>query len=180
MQYKIDINHRLIKECKRGSRKAQFEIYKLHSRYLYNVAYNILQHTAEAEDVVQESFLKAFESLKYFKGEVSFSAWIRRIVVNKSIDMLRVRKELDNIDDVAYGLFEEDSIKNIDYSKELVPKIKEAMKKLPTGGRTVFSLYLLEGYDHKEIGEILGISEVSSRTQYMRAKNRMVKLLKDI
>lgn len=177
MHEKIDIHHQLLQRCKRGDRAAQFEIYQLHAGYMYNVAYNLLRHTAEAEDVMQEAFLSAFRKLETFKGEVSFSAWLRRIVVNKSLDILRQRKEWVAFTTQELYLSEEVDFSSFDETAEILPKIYKALEQLAEGYRTVFSLYLLEGYDHSEIAQFLKISEVASRSQYARAKKKLAQIL---
>ncbi len=178
MHKKIDINHSLLVRCKKGDTNAQFELYQLHSRYMYNVAYNLLQHTAEAEDAMQEAFLKAFQKIETFKGEVSFSAWLRRIVVNNCLDLLRQRKDSLSFESQEnyLSLVEEDIFEDAD---EVLPKIQAALAQLASGYRTVLTLYLLEGYDHSEIAEFLNISKENSRSQYARGKKKLVEILKE-
>ncbi len=141
---------------------------------MYNVSLRIINDSMEAEDVMQEAFLSAFEKIETYKGEVSFGAWLKRIVVNRSLDYLKKRKVK----------FEEVNEKTVQISdsgfetKEIdVEKIKTAIQNLPDGYRVVLSLYLIEGYDHEEISSILGISNSSSRTQLLRAKNKLRMLL---
>ncbi len=133
MREKVDINQSLVAGCRRGDAKAQFELYRLHSRYMYNVAYNLLRHTAEAEDAMQEAFLRAFQKIETFKGEVSFATWLRRIVVNKCLDILRQRKELVAFENEEYklSLAEEDDFGEI--SEVVLPKIQQALSQLATG-----------------------------------------------
>lgn len=124
----------------------------------------------EAEDVMQEAFLSAFEKIETYKGKVSFGAWLRKIVVNRSLDQLKKRKI--NFEEVTEktAQISDDKIE----TKEVnLPIIKEAIQKLPDGYRVVLSLFLIEGYDHEEISNILGISNSSSRTQLLRAKNKL-------
>lgn len=177
MHERIDIQHSLIKRCKDGDTAAQFELYRLHARYMYNVAYNLLQHTAEAEDVMQEAFLKAFRKMETFNGEVSFSAWLRKIVVNKCLDTLRQRKEWVEFSTQEYHLSEDMDFVQFEDSDDILPKVQKALTQLAEGYRTVLSLYLLEGYDHSEIAELLQISEVTSRSQYSRAKKKLAEVL---
>lgn len=134
---------------------------------------------AEAEDVLQESFLDAFNRIKDFRQETTFGLWLKQIVVHRSINLLRKRKmewadldsdELENIADETPDDQEEMRYK--------VERVKEAMKELPDGYRVVLSLYLLEGYDHEEIGQILNINENTSRTQFLRAKRKLSEILK--
>lgn len=136
----------------------------------------IINNATEAEDVMQESFLNAFTKIDTYKGEVSFGAWLKKIVINRSLDYLKKRK-------VKFEEINEKTNQLPDYQMEIkevnMKVIKDAIQKLPDGYRVVFSLFLIEGYDHEEISEILGISNTSSRTQYLRAKNKLRELLKD-
>jgi len=175
----IDKHYGLVAECKQGSKKASYELYKLYSKAMLNVAFRIVGNIAEAEDVLQESFLDAFNKLKDFRQETTFGLWLKQIVVNRSINLLRKRKmdlvdidgeQLDNIPDEEFESDEETLFK--------VAQVKEAMKELPDGYRVVLSLYLLEGYDHEEIGQVLNITENTSRTQFLRAKRKLAEILK--
>lgn len=175
----IDKHYQLVAECKQGSKKACFELYRLYSKAMLNVAFRVLNNMDEAEDVLQEAFLDAFGKLKDFRQETTFGLWLKQIVVHKSINLLRKRrlewvemesKQLENIAEEA-----EDDDEDVQYR---VAQVKEAMLQLPEGYRVVLSLYLLEGYDHEEIGQILNISENTSRTQFLRAKRKLNEVLK--
>jgi RNA polymerase sigma factor (sigma-70 family) len=159
-----------------GSQKAQFQLYKLYYKPMYSICMRIINNETEAEDVMQEAFLNAFSKIDTYKGEVSFGAWLKKIVINRSLDYLKKRKV--KIEEIS-----EKTNQIIDYqmeTKEVNMKvIKDAIQKLPDGYRVVLSLFLIEGYDHEEISEILGISNSNSRTQYLRAKNKLRELLKD-
>lgn len=145
---------------------------------MLNVAFRIVGDIAEAEDVLQEAFLDAFNKIRDFRQDTTFGLWLKQIVVNRSINMLRKRKlelvELgeDQLENIAGEDYEDDS--EIHFK---VAQVKEAMNLLPEGYRVVLSLYLLEGYDHEEIGEILDISENTSRTQFLRAKRKLSEIL---
>ena len=143
---------------------------------MYSICVRIINNETEAEDVMQEAFLKAFSKIDTYKGEVSFGAWLKKIVINRSLDYLKKRK-------VKFEEINEKTNQLPDYQMETkevnVQVIKDAIQKLPDGYRVVLSLYLIEGYDHEEISEILGISNSNSRTQYLRAKNKLRELLKD-
>ena len=132
----------------------------------------------EAEDMLQESFSYAFSRLSSFRFESSFGAWLKRIVVNTCINQLKKRKI-----DLVYTEQQNDPIPDnefVDYDeiKFKVDGVLKAMDKLPTGYKIVFSLYLLEGYDHKEIAEILGVTESTSKSQFLRAKQKIKEILK--
>lgn len=159
-----------------GSRAAQFELYKLYAKAMYNVALRILNYEEEAEDVLQESFLDAFTRIVDFRQETTFGLWLKQIVINKSINYLRKRKmefvSTDEISEVP------DDVSFDDYDNQLkAEEVRKAITQLPDGYRVVLSLYLLEGYDHEEIAHILKISENTSRTQYMRAKKKLRSIL---
>lgn len=143
---------------------------------MYNVSLRIVRDDTEAEDVIQEAFLKAFQKIKTYRGEVSFGAWLKKIVVNRSLDVLKKRKVIfEEIDERKHDTedYKMNSEERIDPET-----IRKAIDKLPDGYRVVLSLYLIEGYDHEEISQILGISNSASRTQYMRAKNKLRDSLK--
>jgi RNA polymerase sigma factor (sigma-70 family) len=143
---------------------------------MYNVSLRILNDEAEAEDVMQEAFLSALKKIDTYRGEVSFGAWLKRIVINRSLDVLKKRK-------IVFEEINERKHDAEDYKMEVkevnIDAIKSAINMLPDGYRVVLSLYLIEGYDHEEISEILGISNSASRTQFMRAKNKLKDILKD-
>jgi len=160
---------------------AQEEIYRLYYRAMYNTCLRILNDPAEAEDTMQEAFLAAFLKLGQYRGEMSFGAWLKRIVINKAIDVLRTRRirfeELDEkqeyIPETGPGL--DESPKE---TAQLIQRIRNTVQNLPEGFRVVLSLSLFEGYDHEEIAMILGISESTSRSQLARAKKKLVEFLK--
>lgn len=171
----------IIEQCKNNDRKAQLQLYKRYCEGMYIVALRFLKHSAEAEDVVQEAFIKAFSKLHQYKGEVTFGAWLKRIVINKCIDCLKSKKE-------RLLALEETHLKVIDDSYEdqwltedtvTVETVKATIETLPDKYKYVVMLYLIEGYDHQEISEILDISETLSRTHLSRGKAKLLELLKD-
>ncbi|HCE58097.1 MAG TPA: RNA polymerase [Prolixibacteraceae bacterium] len=171
-----NIHQEIIDQCREGNQKAQFQLYKLYYKPMYSVCMRIINQPAEAEDVMQEAFLNAFRNMESYKNEVSFGAWLKRIVINRSLDHLKKKR-------VKLEEISEKTAQIPDYQMELkevnMEAIKNAIQQLPDGYRVVLSLYLIEGYDHEEISEILGISNSNSRTQYLRAKNKLRELLKD-
>jgi RNA polymerase sigma factor (sigma-70 family) len=172
----IDKHVSLLNECRHGSRNAQFEIYKLYSKAMFNVALRVVNNHAEAEDVLQEAFLEAFSQMNNFRQEATFGLWLKQIVINKSINFLRKRKlELISLNDIDLADEEEEPCEEDLHLK--VEAVKNAILKLSDGYRVVLTLYLIEGYDHQEIAQILKISENTSRTQYMRAKQKLHRLL---
>jgi RNA polymerase sigma factor (sigma-70 family) len=177
-----NIHQDVIDNCKKGNRKAQFQLYKLYYRDMYNLSLRIINDTQEAEDIMQESFLSAFENIGSYSGQVSFGAWLRRIVINNSLDAIKKRKkDFLNLEEDKNPVPAEDEQDNEDQEviQLQVEKIHRCIKLLPDGYRIILSLYLLEGYDHEEIGEILNISASTSRSQYTRAKSKLHTLLKN-
>jgi RNA polymerase sigma-70 factor (ECF subfamily) len=175
-----NIHQDLIDGCREGDQKAQFQVYKLYYKAMYNTSLRIVNDSMEAEDVMQEAFLSAFEKINTYSGTVSFGAWLKRIVVNRSLDALGRRKaifeELDGHDGIR-----DDSIEDAEYREETetrVEEVKAAIERLPEGYRVILSLYLIEGYDHDEIAEMLNISSSTSRSQLSRAKQKLVSELK--
>ncbi len=174
-----NIHKELIEKCKVNNREAQFEIYKIYYKSMYNTSLRIVNDPLQAEDLMQESFLSAFSKIDTFKGNVSFGAWLKRIVINKSIDYLRRKKiEFNVLNDNHLDIKDEEPPDDFKSSDNMIKKIKEAMKMLPDGYRVVLSLYMIEGYDHREVGEILNINESTSRSQLTRARRRLLDILK--
>ncbi|KXX68877.1 RNA polymerase sigma factor [Flammeovirga sp. SJP92] len=169
----------IIERCKEGDRKAQFELYQQYSKAMYNICVRIINNLEEAEDILQEAFLSAFRNLDQFKGTSSFGSWLKRIVVNHSINHVKKRRlELVEMEEGRIPDREDnDGDQDIDLIMN-IDRIREAIQLLPDGYRIVFSLYLLEGYDHKEISQILNISESASKSQYSRAKKKLKDILK--
>ncbi len=169
----------LVERCKLGDPRSYAELYQRYSRAMYNASLRIVNNSADAEDVLQESFSDAFSSIEAFQYKSTFGAWLKKIVINKSINQLRKKKvDLIDIEKTNAG-FIADSDPLDEKSIELkVDEIRRAVKLLPNGYRTVLTLYLFEGYDHEEIAEILAISHATVRTQYMRAKQKLLSIIK--
>lgn len=175
-----DIHRDLIEACRANNSKAQYEIYKLYYRAMYNTAMRMLNNSAEAEDVMQEAFLDAFRKIDQYTGTGSFGGWLKRIVVNKCLDNLKKQREESYFED--YEIDIPDERDDVSYEEEVInstEKIKNAMKLLPDEYRIILSLFLFEGYDHEEISSILQISNASSRTRYSRAKSRLLSVISD-
>jgi len=141
---------------------------------MYNICLRMVGSQVEAEDVMQEAFLKAFTKIDTYQGVVSFGAWLKKIVINRSLDHLKKRKV--KFEELNEKIPDEEPV-SIEISEIQMEKLKNAIQQLPDGYRVVLSLYLLEGYDHEEIAQILGITNVSSRSQYMRAKLKLREML---
>ena len=176
MKPAFELHAELIKQCIRGDSRAQYRLYKLYSKAMYNICMRMLADRHEAEDVLQEAFVNAFRDLKNFEGKSTFGAWLKRIVVNKCISQLRKKKlEIVEFDSVN---FEKPDADHWDHYPANNPEyIHRAIKELPEGSRAIFNLFALEGYKHKEIGEMLDISESTSKTQYLRARSILMNKL---
>ncbi|MBS1508220.1 MAG: RNA polymerase sigma factor [Bacteroidetes bacterium] len=167
----------LILRCREGDKQAYHQLYKLYSRAMYNVGYRIVNDADEAKDVLQDSFISAFNSLDHYRGDASFGAWLKRIVVNKAINIVR-RRRFERIPDTeTFDVKEDMEVDVLEGFPFTVEKVKHAMAQLPEGYRVVLSLYLLEGYDHAEIAEILGITESTSKSQFNRSKKKLKEIL---
>jgi len=139
---------------------------------MYNVCYRITGRGEDAEDALQEAFISAFKNLGKYRADATFGAWLKRIVINKSINVLKKRKHEWMPEEEPWDVA--DAGTQEDYREELtIDRVKKAIEELPDGYRTVLSLYLLEGYDHQEIAEILGITASTSKSQLNRAKRKL-------
>ncbi len=169
----------LIDACRMKDRQAMEKIYDLYSHAMFNTSYRIVKNPAEAEDIMQESFIEAFEKLHFFRGEGSFGSWLKRIVINNSINYLRKQKPTTSLDNAETDL-PDDAADDKAYSENLfcrLEEIRSGMKKLPENYRMVLSLNLLEGYDHEEIAGILNTSYGNVRTRFSRAKQKLLSII---
>jgi len=172
----LNIHHDLIERCRAGDQQAHYKLYKLYAKAMYNVAYRIVGGEDEAEDVLQEAFVSAFRNLDLYRGDATFGSWLKRIVVNKAINEVKKRKMELMPEDEEFDVIEEqdDEVYRPDLT---VGRVKQAIESLPDGYRSVLSLYLLEGYDHQEIAEIMGITESTSKSQLNRSKKKLKEIL---
>jgi RNA polymerase sigma factor (sigma-70 family) len=169
----VYIHAPLIEECRKGNSRAQFRLYNQYSKAMYNLAYRMLNNREDAEDILQEVFVECFRNLAAFRFESTFGAWLKKILINKCINQLK-RKKVDLMlcENLPTDIYEEESEEVYD-----TRKIFNGIEKLPDGYRIILTLYLLEGYDHSEIAQILGITESTSKSQYSRAKEKLRLLL---
>jgi RNA polymerase sigma factor (sigma-70 family) len=173
------VHKELLDACKKGDPAAQMKIYRLYYKPMYHASLRILGDSMEAEDVMQDAFLVAFRNIRSMDVNVSFGGWLKRIVVNRSLDALRKRKPLvelvadypDEIPSDASWQTEEGTL------EDKVEQVRRAMQKLPEKYRVVLSLNLFEGYDHDEIGHILGVTPSTSRAQLSRGKQKLLQVL---
>lgn len=168
----------LVEQCIKGDKTAYRLLYERYARAMYNTALRITNNTADAEDVLQEAFIDAFLQISSFRQQSTFGAWIKQIVVFKSIGLIKKKRlllvelEPDNEERLQADEHDEESL-------ELnVNAIKQALQLLPDGYRTVLTLYLLEGYDQEEIANIMQVAPSTVRTQYIRGKQKLLGLLK--
>jgi RNA polymerase sigma-70 factor (ECF subfamily) len=166
--------------CLKGKQSAQRKLYEQYSRLMLGVCYRYAVSLEEAEDILQEGFVKIFLNIKEFKGEGSLMAWMRRIMINTAITHFhktRKHRYHDDLNEVQETRLEEKSWSDADFTKE---ELYEVIRRMPDGYRVVFNLYAVEGYKHREIAEILGIDENTSKSQYSRARRwlqeRLIKI----
>ena len=175
MKESININSRVIERCLEGDIKAQYHLYKLYSKAMYNIAIRFLNNKMDAEDILQESFITAFSLLGELKNPDVFGGWLKRIVINRCISLQRKRKiDFEEIDEYKHGEEPDEGMPEVDPSM-----VHNAIRQLPPKGRSVLVLRALEGYSHKEIAEILDISVSTSKTQSSRSLSLLNKQLKD-
>ncbi|HCC72034.1 MAG TPA: hypothetical protein DEQ09_12925 [Bacteroidales bacterium] len=176
MDNTVNNTGRIIKQCTEGDIKAQFILYKMYSKAMYNIAIRILNNKMDTEDILQESFITAFGRLGELNSEKALGSWLKRIVINNCIS--HIRSNRINFEDIEDYKFESgDDYYEIDDSVDPTI-IHKAIKELPDGCRTVLVLHSLENYKHREIAEMLEISESTSKTQYRRALILLNKKLK--
>ncbi len=159
---------------------AQIQVYHLYKDMLYNSSWRILKNREDAQDAVQESFIKGFERIQQIKEEKYFGSWLKRIVINHSLDMLRKRKNIVWLDETYLLETKAEEVKNEEDINFSVAKITNCIYQLKEKYRIVLILYLIENYTHKEISKLLKLNESTVRNQYRRGKKILLQLLKNI
>jgi RNA polymerase sigma-70 factor (ECF subfamily) len=168
----------LVARCKQGDKYSYEMLYRPYAKAMFNTSFRILNNRADAEDVLQESFVAAFQ-LEQFDYSSKFGAWLKRIVINRSIDVLRKRKlSVIDIEESPIAEMQDEPAPNEEDIRLKVDEVKKAVCLLPNGYRTVLSLHLFEGYDYEEIAGILQIAVTTVRTQYHRARQKLLHTLK--
>ena len=167
----------VVEQCKANDRKAQLALYKQYCDGMFCVAMRFLKNVDDAEDVLQESFIKAFQKKHQFKGEVTFGAWLKRIVINKSIDFLKSKHQNIVELDESFMHLETDDDWTIETHITL-DGVKLAIEQLPEKYKYVVMMYLVEGFDHSEISQVLNITGSACRTRLLRGKAQLKELLK--
>lgn len=166
----------IIRRIKGGDQVAFANVYQAHVVQVYNTIHRLVNHTAEAEDIMQECFMTVYNSIGKFEERSSLSTWINRIAINQSIDALRKRKVKFVEQDDRIADSDEGNVDEADHEMK-VEDVKNAIMNLPDGYRTIISLYLLDGIPQSEIADMLGISHSTVRTQYKKAKDQIRKSL---
>lgn len=166
----------IIAGCLQNDPSTQRELYNRYSPRMLSVCYRFAQNREDAEDMLQEGFIKVFTQVHTFQNKGSFEGWIRRIIVHTCINFLKKYKKFNENVDLAFAGYlavKEETVPSIMQAKQVV----ECIRLLPIGYRTVLNLYAIEGYNHKEIAEMLEIEESTSRSQYTRAKAMLENVL---
>lgn len=170
---------RIVKDCLKDKVAAQKELYDAFAPLMLGVCFRYTKNLNDAEDVLQEGFLKVFSSLHKYRGDGKLEGWIRRIIVNTAVDYLKTNRRYQDA-----MVFNENQLHEVsDENPELLIAAKELagiIRQLPTGYQTIFNLYAVEGYSHVEIAGMLGVSEGTSRSQYARARKLLIQWLKKI
>ncbi len=167
----------LIRQCKKKDKVAQYQLYRLYVKAMFNIAVRMTGNKETAEDVLQEAFIKAFAEIDKLKDEKAFSGWLKRIVINRSIDAMR-KEKYTRLNIETFSEQHEEIAEDIDEATD--PElVHQLIKKLPDGARQVLVMHALEGYKHAEIGIQLGISESTAKTQFFRAKQLLKKMIKN-
>ncbi len=167
-------NTNLLERCKKKESTACRELYEQYAKAMFNISMRIVNNKDEAEDILQESFIKAFSDMTRFNSIPEFGAWLKRVVINHSLDILRKQKlnfvPIENIEDT-------EPEENEEGNRYDIKEVMAGVQKLPHGYRVILTLFLFEDYSHKEIATMLNISEGTSKSQYNRAKKKLIELV---
>lgn len=177
----MQTERQLIRKCLKNSAKAKHQLYKEHEEMMFGVCLRYAKNRMQAEDMLHDGFIRVLNNLGQFRFDGPLGAWIRRVIVNNCLNHLRSDKSNleDDIENIHYGKFDIDT--SSDVQSELSAKeLLSMVQSLPNGYRTVFNLYAIEGYKHKEIAEQLGISENTSKTQLAKARKALQDMVKEL
>jgi len=166
----------LVAGCRLNMAVCHDRLYHKYSHKMLGVCYRYAKNVADAEDMLQEGFIRVFSQIQQYRGQGALEAWIRKIMVNTCINILKRNKKFADCLELSVALDVSDQTERI-HSIMHVKEIVECIRMLPLGYRTVLNLYAIEGYSHREIADLLDIEEVSSRSQYARAKTLLEKIL---
>ncbi len=171
----MDQDDILVEGCKAGNQQAQIGVYRKYFQQVYNTCLRIVKNPADAEDLMQNSFIDAFNRIKSYKGPSAFAGWLKKIAVNNAIDSLAKRKQPGESLEILPDIADDDASDSEEFVELRVEQIKKAMNSIITEYRVILSLYLFEGYDYEEIGQIFEISQANVRTRISRAKQSLIK-----
>ena len=176
----MDIHKEILEGCIKGESSAQRKLFDSYSRLLLGICNRYTTNIEEAEDIMQEGFVKIFLNIKEFKGDGSIVAWMRRIMINTAIThyhKMKKHRYHDDLDEVKETKFDDYLWDDAEFTRD---ELYNVIQRMPEGYRMVFNLYAVEGYKHREIAEIMGIDENTSKTQYSRARRwlqeRLIKI----
>lgn len=171
---KENTQNTLLERCRKKEGSACRELYDQYARAMFNISLRIVNDKDEAEDILQESFIKAFSDMTRFNTLPEFGGWLKRVVVNHSLDVIRKKKpSFVPLEDIQFT----ETFENEDYIQYDINEIITCVRLLPHGFRVILTLFLFEDYSHKEIAAMLNISEGTSKSQYNRAKNKLIELV---
>ncbi|MDD3859195.1 MAG: RNA polymerase sigma factor [Bacteroidales bacterium] len=171
-------NEKLIKQCQKKSSKAFDELYRNYSALVYGICLRYTKDRPEAEDLMQECFIKLLNKIGDYEFKGSFEGWLRRLTVNNAINYIRSKRNNNLSEDVSNYEIHNGDLDNDIISEMSAHEIISVINKLPDGYRMVFNLHVIEGYKHTEIAELLDISDITCRTQYKKAREALMILLK--
>ena len=170
-------NQKLIEACKKNDYKAQMEVYQLYKNMLFNTSLRIVKNEYDAQDIVHDAFIKAFQGVSKLGGDINLGGWLKRITINSSLDFLKKRNKTIWMED-SFVLEEESNEGDFETEELQIKEVKEAIKALKDKYRIIVVLYLIENYSHKEIAQELGLKESTVRNQYIRGKAQIVNQIK--
>lgn len=173
---KTDNITKLLAACKRGDQKAQMQVYQRYAKAMYQIAVRITGDTGDAEDVMQEAFIKAFDKLDTFKAAAGFGAWLKRIVINEALSYLRKQRKFEEIENQNF-VIEPEPIIELNDNNIKIDALMEAINRLKDNYRVAINLYFIEGYDYEEMTQILNMSYANARTLVSRAKRKLKQIL---
>ncbi len=169
----VDYKHKdLVDACVLNDKKAHLKIYNLYYKAMYNTSLNIVNDSFIAVDIIQEAFIDAFSKVKTFEWRSSFGSWLKRIVINKSIDSIKDKNDIVPLVDDYVEFPEENYIQDAEHIEYQLDEIRMSLKSLSANYKVIIVLHLFEGYDHQEISQILNIPYNSVRVRYLRAKRK--------
>jgi RNA polymerase sigma factor (sigma-70 family) len=169
-------DEQLLQGCKEKNLNAQKLLYERFAKKMMGVCLRYADSTAEAQDILQDAFIKIFEKMDSYHGTGSLEGWIKKVMVNTALDNFRKNKHERNNIELDVNIASHNSYEE-SYDSLSAKDLLKIIQKLPIGYRTVFNLFAIEGYSHKEIGEMLGINESTSKSQYSRAKSHLQKAI---